>query len=174
MRSAFFEMVRPTDLDASEIVPGLYQGSVPPGGSTLKEAGFSAVVLCAVEFQMGATHFQGIDVIHAPNDDDPTRPPTRRELEIAISAARQVALRLKGNKNVLVTCAMGLNRSGLVSALTLHMIHGWDGEECVQRVQAQRDNALCNPRFVEVLQRLPRRNVRGEVATISPGGLFVR
>jgi hypothetical protein len=144
-------------LDANEIFPLLFQGSVPPQGPILREMGFSAVVLCADESQPPAWKFEGIDVIHAPNDDNPVRPPTREELDIAVKAAKQVVKRVLAGKKVLVTCMAGLNRSGLVNALALHMLTGWAGTMCVDHVQAKREAALCNRYFVEVICKIPAR-----------------
>lgn len=147
-------MPRLDQLDAVEIAPFLYQGSAPARGTHLSECGFHTVVLCASEFQPAASTFHGVDVIHAPNDDNSSRTPTREELQIAIRAARQVTQRVRDGKHVLVTCMAGLNRSGLVSAITLHGLFGWNGEMCVKHVQSKRDYALCNHQFVKVLSTL--------------------
>jgi len=156
-------MVRVTpnvDFDANEIAPGLYQGSRPwQTGSFLRERGFSCVVLCAEEFQPERTFYTGIDVLHAPNDDNPARRPTRSELQIALAASKQVALRVMDGKNVLVTCMAGLNRSGLVCAFTLHHLYGWSGEECVARVQERRADALFNRGFVQAINKLKARPI---------------
>lgn len=145
-------------LEADEIVPGLYQGSIPPDGGILHDSGISAVVLCAKEWQPAAKLFKGVDVIHAPNDDDRKRDPTRQELRTAIRAAQDVARRLDSGQSVLVTCKAGLNRSGLVSALALHFWKGWSGVECASLVQRKRPNALFNQGFVRVLHRLPEKS----------------
>lgn len=141
-------------LDAHEIAPGLWQGAAPPEGSRLSELGFSAVVLCAKEHQPKARIFPGLRVIHAPNDDDFSRPPTREELRVAVNAARQVAQIVRRRDTVLVTCWMGLNRSGLVSALALHLLTGRSGFSCIQDVKKARKRALRNPGFQEALLRL--------------------
>jgi len=146
-------------LDANQIFPLLHQGSAPPQGPILREMGFSMVVLCANESQPQASRFEGIEVLHAPNDDNPMRDPTRDELNRALEAARQVARRIRDGKKVLVTCMAGLNRSGLVCGLTLHMLTGWAGSRCVQEVQAKREAALCNESFVKVLTRIPAKAV---------------
>jgi hypothetical protein len=142
-------------VDANEIAPFLYQGSAPADGDHLAKAGFHLVILCANEYQPPKEQFLGgIDVIHAPNDDNPSRAPTRQELQLAIAAAKQAAERVRDGKHVLVTCMAGLNRSGLVSALTLHMLFGWAGAQCASHVQSKRHHALCNPQFVKVLSTL--------------------
>lgn len=141
-------------LNAHEIIPGLWQGAAPPEGSRLRDLGFSALVLCAKEHQPKARVFPGVQTFHAPNDDDFSRPPTRDELRIALNAARQVAQIVRRRDTVLVTCWMGLNRSGLVSALALHLLTGHSGFTCIQDVRRARKRALRNPGFLEALLRL--------------------
>jgi protein-tyrosine phosphatase len=88
-----------------------------------------------------------VDVFHAPLDDNPWCPPSPREQAIAHGAAREVARRLRKGQRVLVTCAMGLNRSGLVSALALRM-QGVPSERAIAAVrQARGPNALNNGQF---------------------------
>lgn len=147
-------------IDADEIIPNLWQGSFPPQGRALAEAGFNVVVLCARELQL-PTGFLDIRVISAPNDDNPSVPINRADLETAFTAARQVAAAIQDSQRCLVTCAAGMNRSGLVSALTLHMLFGWSGAQCMQRVVARRKSSplyapLSNPQFRAILERLHR------------------
>lgn len=140
--------------DASEVYPLLWQGAVPPEGTALSSMGFDAVVLCAREHQPGKHRFLGVDVIHAPNADDFSRLPSRDELKIAVHAARKVAAVLAQGGKVLVTCRMGRNRSGLVSALALHILTGQDGFTCMRQVKKRRRKSLGNPGFQEVLANL--------------------
>lgn len=138
---------------AHEVYPGLWQGSAPPAGTFLRQRGYTHVALCAIEHQPPASWFQGVRVIHAPNDDN-FDGITRNQMLGAISTARLVANAVRDGGNVLVTCRMGQNRSGLVSALALHMLTGKPGCDCVQVVQKARPKALRNPAFVEMLTRL--------------------
>lgn len=148
--------------DAHEIVPGLWQGSLPPNGLILRNAGFGTLVLCARELQVPDIYFPEVRVIHAPNDDHPEMPLTAEKLRTAIVAAREVSKALQAGDKSLVTCAAGLNRSGLVSALALHMTYGWSGEDCISKIRAARESrkypeleALSNSEFCTVLRRLP-------------------
>ena len=161
-------------VEASHIYEGLWQGSWPAPGTTVRDAGFSAVVLCAAEYQppqhVAETFrmfrqwpppaysvqdpFPGVHVVYAPNDDDPDRFPSSKELTLAIRAARQTTLLLSRGKKVLVTCMQGRNRSGLVSALALHNLLGVSGLEAASMVQNKRPNSLMNPQFVLALSRL--------------------
>lgn len=147
------KMLTLTDLDAHEIAPGLWQGSRPPLGGKLKEFGFNLVVLCAEEWQK-ANLYKDIEVILAPNNDDYTRLPTKQELDLALSAAKKVAQSVQRGRAALVTCWQGWNRSGLVSALALHLLTGQDGISCIAAVQAARPYALGNPGFRKVLSTL--------------------
>jgi protein-tyrosine phosphatase len=126
----------------------------------LRDCGFDVLVLCAMEFQAPAHEYPGVYVVHAPNDDSVEFPLTREKLKIAMQAAHVVADEVSHGRQVLVTCAAGLNRSGLVSALALHFLFGWAGDACIHRVRKKRRvksgmNSLCNGEFVQVLQRLP-------------------
>jgi protein-tyrosine phosphatase len=161
-------------IDANEIVPGLWQGSIPPRGNVLARYGFDVVVLAASEFQFPASLFEGVTVIHAPNDDHGS-PLTREQLDTAISAAKEVATRVKDGQKVLSTCAQGVNRSGLISALALHFVYGWNGDHCIGVVRRKRKlsnghQALSNRFFTEALRKLPG------VPTpprMSPGGIYL-
>lgn len=147
-------------LGAGEVAPGLWQGSRPPEGSVLANLGINVLVLCAMEVQPPAERFPGVEVLHAPNDDDFERPPTRQELGIALATARQVVQALQAQKTVLVTCFAGLNRSGLVSALTLHFLEGISGEVAIKRVRAARGfRALGNPGFKKALRTLAPKGI---------------
>lgn len=145
-------------LDAHEIAPGLWQGSVP--SPAIRASDFSVLVLCAREHQtLSFNCGPGISILRAPNDDSAAFPLTREKLSLALSAARQVKAAIEQGKQCLVTCAAGMNRSGLVSALTLHLLYGWDGDSCIRRVRKRRGKLmgyrpLSNSEFTAALRRL--------------------
>lgn len=147
-------------LDAHEIVPGLWQGAIPPEGGEVGIRGFNTLVFCAREHQPQAELFPGVRVIHAPNDDHPVYGPLDREkLRVAIQAARQVSEALRNGGKALVTCAAGANRSGLVTALTLHFLYGWSGHKAINQIRRRRKvkggyRPLSNQEFVSALQNL--------------------
>lgn len=150
-------------LDANEIVPFLWQGSLPIPGDGVREAGFQVLVLCAREYQLEPENYPGVQVVHAPNDDSVQFPLTREKLSVAVTAARAVAKAVRAKQKTLVTCAAGLNRSGLVSALALHLLNGWAGDQCIMVVRKFRPRSrvhpgrsLSNPEFVMALNRLRR------------------
>ena len=137
-------------MNASRIISKLYQGAIPPEGPWLACNGFRLLVLCAKEYQPSRSHFPNLCVIHAPNDDS-GRPPTPREITIARHAAEYVAHAVRSGHRTLVTCAMGLNRSGLVTALALCELTGAPPWHCVDLVRKKRPGALQNPHFVRTI-----------------------
>lgn len=134
----------------SEIVPGLFVGSKPPPG---RHEGVDTIVLAAIEYQPPAEMFPGAEVIHVPLDDAPSRPMREDEIADATKAAERVARRLRAGRRVLVTCAMGLNRSALVAALAMHEVYGMSADEIITRLRRARGAwALSNPNFEKLLR----------------------
>jgi hypothetical protein len=145
-------------LDADRIVTRIYQGSYPPPGREVARCGFDVLVLCAVELQTPALFFDGVQVIHCPLDDAEL---TAQEWARAQTTARKIAVRLHGRpqSRALITCAAGRNRSGLVTALTLHLITGKSGLQIIEHIRKRRRPrdgtlALTNPSFLAALVRL--------------------
>lgn len=139
-------------IDADRIAPRLYQGSAPPLGTELRRAGFDMLVLMAEEHQPDARAFDGIAVVHGPIDDAEL---TELEWQHVVRAARIVARRHQSGGRILVTCMAGLNRSGITTALALHLLTGCSGKDAVKIVQARRDFALGNKSFVRRLAKIP-------------------
>lgn len=143
-------------LDASPILEGLlYQGSAPPLGQAveMRRKGFSALVLCAREYQPEGFEHVGLLVFRVPMDD--VLDPPAGDVKRAATVAKNVAhLALAGHR-VLVTCAAGRNRSGLVTALALREMSGESGAKCAALVRRKRQGALTNPSFLKMLARLP-------------------
>jgi hypothetical protein len=142
---------------ANEVFPGLWQGSAPPEGADLAESGFDALVLCAAEHQPGPHLFPGLRTVVAVYLSDAGEPPTARELDSAVAASRAVASLVLSGRTVLVTCAVGLNRSGLVTALSLLQIEPtMTADEAVRLVRLARPRALGNEWFVDFVHRCHR------------------
>jgi len=137
-------------IDVNQIYEGLYQGAYPPYGDELAKRGFDVLVLAAGENQ-NEELYPGIQVICAPGDDDVRVNRMMRFLPTWILAAQRVAQLLDKDKRVLVTCMAGLNRSGMVTAMALHLRTGWSGEECVEHIRSCRPMALCNDTFAKWL-----------------------
>jgi protein-tyrosine phosphatase len=135
-------------VDATEIVPGIYQGAMPPAGGDVARAGFSLLVLAALgpEYPRPPTSasYPGVRVLHVPLDDN-FELVTADEGRRAIAAAREVAMWARSGHRVLVTCHLGRNRSGLISALAVRLLTGLSPMRAIARVQSQRSGALRNP-----------------------------
>ena len=139
-------------VDANEVYPRLYMGSRPG-----PEAGrrFDVIVLAAEEYQPTAAEIGARTVVHAPLDDGP--PMTAREKRAALQAAAHVATAVRHGKRVLVTCNMGLNRSGLITALSLMLGAHVPRERAVALVRRARGpDALANPHFLVFLSDVAR------------------
>lgn len=137
----------------------LWIGGAPPEGGGLAKAGFTELVFCAQEFQPPPADYPGLGLLYAPFKDNGDAPyPT--ELEIALGASRKVADAVRHGGKVLVTCWQGLNRSGLVTALSLMRLTGMPGRDAVAKVQRARPGSLKNPFFTDYLEtRAVRRHV---------------
>jgi protein-tyrosine phosphatase len=136
------------------LAPLLAQGKRPPEGALLP---FDTVVLCAVEAQPRLDQ-PGLEVLRLSLKDHGP-PPTDAEMQQAVDAGAAVARRLRQKKRVLVTCQMGLNRSGLVNALAL-MNLGYSAEHAIATVKKARSPfALSNTHFKKFL-RLYGRELR--------------
>lgn len=143
-----------TGLDADEIVSNLWQGSFPPEGPLLRTLGFDVLVLCAEEYQPASDAFFGLRVIHLPFDDDFEDPPSDRTLQLIFKASWFLTSEIKKGRKALVTCWAGHNRSGFVSAMTLHHLMGMSGKQAIQTIQKKREGALSNPLFRDLLSRM--------------------
>lgn len=137
------------DIDADRILPHLYQGAHPPEGPILRQFGFDALVLCALEHQ-NCNDYPGLRIAAAPMDDCPTVPK-----KTAHAAARFVTMAIRSGQRVYVACHMGLNRSGLVTALAVRELTGWSGRAAARMVQARRAGALSNEHFLRYVESLP-------------------
>jgi protein-tyrosine phosphatase len=137
-------------MGANEVVPGLYQGSKPEPGCYPAEV----IILMAQEYQPRSHHFPCTRlVVHAPIDDNPAyMAPDEREA--VVKAAEYVTRALRAGERVLVTCNMGLNRSGVVSALALRRTYGLSPDQAIGLVRRARGSfALSNPQFEDFIRR---------------------
>lgn len=139
-------------MTATRISPHLYQGGVDDLAGARD---FDVVVLCAIERQFPGSTFPGVSIYRCPLDDSTL---SAHEWKLAAAASAFLAPLIRGGRRCLVTCQAGRNRSGLVNALTLHRLTGWSGRDCVNHIQAHRENALTNESFVDALCTLPKRD----------------
>jgi protein-tyrosine phosphatase len=93
--------------------------------------------------------FPGVMVIHVPLEDHLITP---KEWQAALRVADDVASLHEQGAKVLVTCMLGLNRSGLITALTIHRLTGIGGHAAEKLVRSKRRMSLFNPSFVRSLR----------------------
>lgn len=142
--------------DFDIIAPRLAQGSYPEYPATAFEE-FDVVVFCAKELQpRNVKHRPNQIAIFVPMDDDPYRPIDTKSGQTLHAIARKLSTYVQTGKNVLVTCAAGMNRSGLVTGLTLIYL-GWSGGDAVKTIRSRRrrddqnNEALFNPIFAQYI-----------------------
>jgi protein-tyrosine phosphatase len=143
---------------ASEILPRLYQGGFPPSGDYLSKQGIRVLALCARELQPPDTDYPGVQVLRCPLNDQ-YEPLTPDERVMAQRIALKLAHAVRGGRKVLITCAMGINRSGLIMALTIRELTGMAGIDAVRLIRRKRSGALTNESFVRALEALPGKTV---------------
>lgn len=137
-------------MSTSEVVPGLFVGSKPSPG---RHDGIDVIVLSAREYQPPAESFPGSEVLHVPLDDDPNRNMREDEIAAALKAGSRVARRLRSGRRVLVTCAMGWNRSALIAAIAMHAFYGMGADEIIKRLRSARGAwSLSNPNFEKLVR----------------------
>lgn len=136
-------------LDFNWIVNGVAQGSYPnPLSEAFKRV--DVVVFCAEEKQppKGLRPPPGKIIYRLGFDDDIYRPIPPEAGQIFHQAAAQLAGYIRSGKRVLITCAMGLNRSGLITGLTLMHAFGMTPNDAIRLIRGRRGkDALMNPVF---------------------------
>lgn len=171
---------------ADEIAPRLFMGPLPPPGSTVASAGFTTLVLCAQRSEYRRVYmlretpveraFQGVELVVVDLDDNFDRPLTRQEFVRAETSADIVKRTVREQKNALVTCMMGRNRSGLVTALALRSLCRWSGTQAMERVRRMRNDrhVLSNPQFEVLLEKLPAPAVGSSTVGRTASGTHAR
>ncbi len=138
----------------TEVVPGLHVGDYQDALAELRRLDWqhSVVVLAAEEHQPVGAPLDGARCLPLRDDDEPVGPEL---LELVRAVAREVADHVEAGGSALCTCAMGLNRSGLVAALALREL-GYSADEAIQLVREARGPlALRNEQFVRLVQESP-------------------
>jgi len=150
---------------ADHVAGRLYMGGFCGPSRWLLDT-FDVIVCCARELQPAGGVYGQMPVIRAPLDDD--GPLSLADLRVLRRAGKQVRWALDVGRKVLVTCHMGRNRSGVVSALALMLPRGignrpWfygDTPACLRSAEAIRlvrrargANALSNLYFFDFLRR---------------------
>lgn len=150
--------------DYDQIHTNLFQGSYPKPHRDLAN-NFDVIVYTAIEKQPTASALKAMPknviVKRFPLDDDPYQPIMRDQAAAMVRAAKELASLLRSGKRVLITCAMGMNRSGLLTALTLMAATGCSGRTAFTTIQSRRramddgTRALFNPIFSRFVQTMP-------------------
>jgi hypothetical protein len=136
--------------DATAITPRLYQGGAPPPGDYLARHGFHLLVLCARGFQPYAKDYPGVRIRRYGMLDDKLTP---RSWKNASSAIDDVISALRRGETVLVTCELGLNRSGLIVGGALCRAEGMRGDDAIRRIRSRRGgDALNNESYADALR----------------------
>ncbi len=168
-----------SDMSADQIAPRLFMGALPPPGKRVCDAGFSTLILCAQRREYRVTYpfytpveraFSGVQLFVVDLDDNYDSPLTEQEFLRAQTAAHLVKQTVRDQKNALVTCVMGRNRSGLVTALALRSLCDWPGEKAMTQVRKMRNApaVLDNPQFAGLLAKLPAPSVQARTSGTRP------
>ena len=139
-------------LNADPLTETLWQGGAPPQGRAVARHGFRTLVLCAFENQPADSAFPGVKVLRVPLDDS-LRVLTAAEQHQIIETAGAMARRMRYSP-VLCTCAEGINRSGLLSAVALLLATNSSARDIIEHVRRRRPRALSNPNFVAFVEAL--------------------
>jgi len=124
---------------ATEIIPGLWQSGHPR-----PERHWDAVI----DLDTGTPPLDGVAVyVLWPIEDGPA--PDRALLAALADLVRDLR---RAGKQVLVHCAGGMNRSGLLAAASL-IRDGVVPREAIDTVRSRRPGALNNQQFVHLLQQ---------------------
>ncbi len=83
------------------------------------------------------------------------------EVWLAVTNAKTVARCLQAGQRVLVTCALGLNRSALISALAMQRAFDMTADEAIDQIRHYRgSSALHNKQFVKLIKQNEREQKR--------------
>lgn len=143
------------DPSPTRVARGLYMGAMMAGPTRdeARSGRFHVIVHCAREVvPVGPLH-RGSVMLFSPFADTKT-PLDAETLSRVKEAARKVHLARRQGKRVLVACAMGLNRSGLVTGLALRLA-GASPEHAVSMIrEARGPDALSNEAFEGLIHGL--------------------
>jgi len=135
------------DLDANEIIPGLWVGSKPPKGDFLHKNGYTHVVLCSTDYQLPSKDFPGVNVIHCPFEDN-SNIMGGNTMALVFATAKLVAEAHKAGGKILVTCYAGINRSALITALALRVL-GHSAFFAIESIRSNRNKRCLENKVFE-------------------------
>ena len=108
---------------------------------------FHVLVLAADDYQPQLSG--SIELLYTPIPDGELTTRQRRSVE---EVGRHLAKLIRHRKHVLVTCAMGINRSALLAALALRC-GGMTAEQAITQLRIMRGpDLLCNRHFVRIVR----------------------
>lgn len=149
--------------NASEVIARLWQGGKPKPGVY----DFDLIVLTDMEYQPPAEAFPGAQVMRVMLND--FRPATPTEYAAAAKAAEVAAEWYRAGKRILITCGAGLNRSGLVTGLTMRNL-GFTADDAVALIRRARGpNAIKNSNFVAFIRGYQPPPIKARSSTIAIG-----
>jgi protein-tyrosine phosphatase len=138
--------------DCHMITDRLWMGGMPTGIPKLFEK-WDVIVFCAGEYQphVELPENRNKSIMRVPFDDSANAINNSVAAELH-KRAKQLAQMHAEGKNILITCFAGVNRSGLLTALTLRYAFGCDGDEAIYTIQAIRTFALSNKAFCHYIR----------------------
>jgi protein-tyrosine phosphatase len=138
----------------NEMIPGLYMGSRRAVEGQPKI--FDLYVGCAVELKPPRSIMGKFKTMWVPLSDTEWEFRDRpEEINMLVGAARQIAAQVMAGKKVLIYCNMGMNRSGLMMALTLMQL-GYSLNEALSLIRARNRCTLSNDSFMAALEHIER------------------
>jgi len=130
----------------------LFQVGIREIPDLIKENDISLIIYAAKEFQPYISN-PSINKIFIPLDDTSKLSPEEiiTTLKLSDEASTAASNYLKSGKNVVSSCAAGLNRSGLVSAFTLTKCTNVNKNGIITHIRRSRHpHALSNKLFVKL------------------------
>jgi hypothetical protein len=136
---------------ATRIARGIHMGAMQ---SALEPEGYDMIVSTAEEWQ--PPRRRGVQRMHIKLSDLPwdfqEHP---EELQQLVDTAGVIAEHVAAGGNVLIFCNMGMNRSGLMTALTL-MHLGYSPRRAISAIRKRHRCTLSNESFVEAIKHARR------------------
>lgn len=138
----------------------LYQSGYREIPWDLKKKEIHRVIFAAVECPP-LSHHSGAHLLHVPLDDKQKMSVKEYVFTVtaAMSIASQLAIDILKGRKVITSCNAGLNRSGLLSAMTLKTITDLSDDDIVSLIRQKRHQAaLCNSTFESMLKHYVKVN----------------
>jgi len=115
----------------SEILPGLFLGQRPR-----RYDGFDVVVNCERSIGEGLLEDWSGAFLHVPMRDSED---FKIDEPVVYAAALLAAMASEAGRRVLIHCAAGRNRSGLVCGLAVRSVLGCTGDQAISLMREKRD-----------------------------------